>query len=56
MLAMRQPHPFAELLPPMTAAEYDDLCASIRDSGFIGPPIMLHRDGRTLDGRHREQS
>jgi N6-adenosine-specific RNA methylase IME4 len=56
MLAMRQPHPFAELLPPMTAAEEADLHMSLRDNGYIGAPIMLHRDGRILDGRHRDRT
>jgi N6-adenosine-specific RNA methylase IME4 len=53
---MRQPHPFAELLPPMTAAEEADLQTSLRDNGYIGAPIMLHRDGRILDGRHRDRT
>jgi ParB-like chromosome segregation protein Spo0J len=53
---MREAHPFAALVPPMTAAESAALSASIRDIGYIGAPIMLHRDGRILDGRHREQA
>jgi N6-adenosine-specific RNA methylase IME4 len=46
------PHPLASLLPAMTGAEYVDLCDSIRANG-LREPIMLHSDGRVLDGRHR---
>jgi N6-adenosine-specific RNA methylase IME4 len=50
-----QPHPLADLLPAMSAEEYADLLASIRANG-VREPLMLHRDGRILDGRHRERA
>jgi hypothetical protein len=53
---MDEAHPFAALFPAMSGAEYAGLCASMRANGYLGAPIMLHRDGRTLDGRHRERA
>lgn len=45
-------HPVADLLPPMSAAEYDELRESIRANG-LREPVTVHRDGRIIDGRHR---
>lgn len=44
-------HPLAELIPPMTEAEYADLKEKIAANGQR-EPITLH-EGRILDGRHR---
>ena len=48
-------HPLADLFPAMPPAEYDALLDSIRANGQR-EPITLHRDGRILDGRHRERA
>ena len=47
-------HPLANLLPPMSPAEYAALKASIAEDG-LRQPILRHRDGRTIDGRNRER-
>jgi N6-adenosine-specific RNA methylase IME4 len=52
---MTEAHPYAELLPPMSAGEYADLRASVAANG-LREPIMLHADGRVLDGRHRQRA
>jgi N6-adenosine-specific RNA methylase IME4/ParB-like chromosome segregation protein Spo0J len=52
--AMYEAHPFADLLPAMSEAEFTELRESIRANG-LRQPITLHRDGRVLDGRHRAQ-
>ena len=52
---MSESHPLAELLPAMPEAEYAELLASIRENGQR-EPITLHRDGRTIDGRHRRRA
>jgi DNA modification methylase len=44
-------HPLAELLPPMTEAEYVALRDSIAAGGQTDPIVLL--DGKILDGRHR---
>jgi hypothetical protein len=44
-------HPYAELFPPMTPAEFYRLCASILDIG-LKEEIVLH-EGKILDGRCR---
>jgi ParB-like chromosome segregation protein Spo0J len=49
------PHPLADLLPPMSQAEYEELRDSIRTNGQR-EPITLHRDGRVLDGKHRDRA
>jgi ParB-like chromosome segregation protein Spo0J len=51
---MMKVHPFADLLPPMTEAEYDALRESIRDNGQR-EPITLYR-GLILDGRNRQRA
>jgi hypothetical protein len=53
---MREAHPFAALVPSMSEAEYAELLASIHSNGYLGSSVTLHRDGRTLDGRHRERA
>jgi N6-adenosine-specific RNA methylase IME4 len=47
-------HPFADLLPPMTEAEYVELRESIRANGQR-EPITLYR-GLILDGRNRARA
>lgn len=51
----REIHPWANLIPPMSASEFADLRASIRTEG-LRVPITLHSDGRILDGRHRDRA
>jgi hypothetical protein len=48
----REIHPLADLIPPMSASEFDELRASIQAEG-LRLPITLHTEGRILDGRHR---
>jgi hypothetical protein len=55
-LKMREAHPLADLLPTMAESEYLELRESIRVGWPVGLPILLHRDGRTLDGRHRDRA
>ncbi len=45
-------HPVAEVFPMITGAEFNALVADIRDYG-LRVPIILHPDGRILDGRNR---
>jgi ParB-like nuclease domain len=45
------PHPLANILPDMTAEEYEGLKASIRAHGQELPIVLLN--GQILDGRHR---
>lgn len=47
-------HPIADLLPPMSEAEYAELRASIA-KGRLEMPIVLF-EGQILDGRHRNQA
>jgi N6-adenosine-specific RNA methylase IME4 len=54
-ITIRGAHPLADLLPAMSELEYAELRDSIRDNG-LRQPITLHRDGRVLDGRHRDQA
>jgi N6-adenosine-specific RNA methylase IME4/ParB-like chromosome segregation protein Spo0J len=49
----RLTHPLADLFPPLSRDEYAALRDSIRANGQR-EPITLHRDGRIIDGRHRE--
>jgi ParB-like chromosome segregation protein Spo0J len=44
-------HPAANLIPPMTQEEFDDLVADIKTHG-LNEPITIH-EGMILDGRHR---
>jgi N6-adenosine-specific RNA methylase IME4 len=48
-------HPFADLLPSMSDAEYAELRDSIREHGQR-EPITLDSAGRVLDGRHRARA
>jgi N6-adenosine-specific RNA methylase IME4 len=52
---MHEAHPFADLLPAMSEAEFAELRESIRANG-LRQPITLHHDGRVLDGRHRARA
>jgi hypothetical protein len=45
-------HPAAELFPLMHGEEFDALVADIRATGQRDP-VVLHHDGRVLDGRNR---
>jgi len=44
-------HPLADLLPPMSPQEFDELKADIAANGQHHP-ILMHK-GRIVDGRHR---
>jgi ParB-like chromosome segregation protein Spo0J len=44
-------HPLANVIPPMTEAEYEALVKSIEANG-LQVPITIH-EGKILDGRHR---
>jgi hypothetical protein len=44
-------HPYAELFPPMSSPEFDQLCGSIATLG-LEEEIVLH-EGKVLEGRHR---
>lgn len=46
-----QPHPIADLLPAMTAAELQSLADDIKAHGLHHPVVVY--DGQILDGRHR---
>lgn len=48
-------HPLAEFFPAMAPEEFEELKASIRARGQL-TPIVLHPDGRILDGRHRARA
>lgn len=47
-------HPLAELIPPMTDAEYEELKADIAENG-LSQAITLY-EGKVLDGRHRAKA
>jgi hypothetical protein len=49
---LRGIHPAAEAFPLMTAAEFDELCASIKESG-LQIAICVNPEGLLLDGRNR---
>jgi len=49
-----EPHPYALLLPPLTAEEYAALKADIARNG-IQLPIVVDEDGKILDGVHRNR-
>ena len=44
-------HPFAELLPLVGGKQFEELVASIEESGLLNPIILF--GGRILDGRNR---
>lgn len=48
-------HPVAICFPEMSGDEYASLLESVRQHGLIHP-ILLHPDGRILDGRHRDRA
>jgi hypothetical protein len=45
-------HPLANNYPLMTGQAYEDFKASIKESGRIRIPVVLH-EGKILDGRNR---
>lgn len=45
-------HPIANLFPLIEGPEFDELVEDIRRNG-LRTPILLHSDGRILDGRNR---
>lgn len=45
-------HPVANLFPMIEGAEFDELVEDLRQNG-LRTPILLHPDGRLLDGRNR---
>lgn len=49
------PHPAAEIFPMASAQDRAALRASLEESGYRAgePPVLLHRDGRIIDGRNR---
>lgn len=50
MLELQQ-HPLSAIFPPMTASEYDSLCASVAKIGILNPIVLY--DGMIIDGWHR---
>jgi hypothetical protein len=49
-------HPAANLIPPLTDAEFKDLCADIEKNGLQVPVVLFvesNGDESLLDGRHR---
>ena len=46
-----EPHPLADLLPPMGPYEYEELKADIVRNGLHAPIVLC--EGRILDGRNR---
>lgn len=47
-------HPLAELIPPMTESEYEELKADIAENG-LSQAITLY-ENKVLDGRHRAKA
>jgi ParB-like chromosome segregation protein Spo0J len=48
----RKFHPIAELFPMMEKAKLDELAQDIKENG-LEIPILIHQDGRIVDGRNR---
>ncbi len=44
---------YVTLIPPVSAADYEDLKNSIREEGRLLMPITLNQDNVVLDGHHR---
>ena len=49
---MLREHPHAELVPEMTAPEYESLLRDVGERGIV-TPLEINRAGVVLDGRHR---
>ena len=49
-----KPHPVAECFPPLTATEYADLLADIKEHGVRVPIVVA--DGLIVDGVHRHRA
>jgi hypothetical protein len=45
----------ADILPPLTEAQFRSLRERIREAGRILSPVLKTPDGRTIDGRNRER-
>ena len=50
--ATMEVHPTANLFPMIEGTEFDELVADLRQNG-LRTPLVLHPDGRLLDGRNR---
>ncbi len=48
-----QSHELANLFPMMSGPEFESLVRDIQENGLTCPTILLHSDGRILDGRNR---
>jgi len=44
---------YINLMPPVTASEYETLKRSIKEEGRLLLPIVLNQDNVVLDGHHR---
>ena len=44
---------YINLMPPVTASEYETLKRSIKEEGRLLLPIVLNKDNVVLDGHHR---
>lgn len=53
MQADLKAHEYADLFPMMGGSEFESLVRDIAENGLANPTILLHRDGRILDGRNR---
>jgi N6-adenosine-specific RNA methylase IME4 len=51
-VASREAHPVADIFPLLNGDDFDGLRESIRANG-LREPVVLHPDGRILDGRNR---
>jgi len=55
-LELMEPHPLAELVPPMSEERYQEFLADIKKNGGLTDPIITTYEGKILDGRHRERA
>lgn len=47
---------YIDLMPPVTASEYERLKRSIKEEGGLLVPVVLNQDNVVLDGHHRLQA
>ena len=52
---LRTFHPVADIFPLIQGADFQAFCADVKANG-LRVPIVLHADGRILDGRNRERA